>query len=64
MPVPGAMMGPNDKAFGHPGMGGSLGFADPEARIGFGCVRNLTGSSILINERPAALITALYDSLV
>ena len=63
MPVPGAMMGPNDKAFGHPGMGGSLGFADPEARIGFGYVMNLTGSSILINERPTALITALYESL-
>jgi CubicO group peptidase (beta-lactamase class C family) len=63
MPVPGAMMGPNDKAFGHPGMGGSLGFADPEARLGFGYVMNLTGSSILINERPTALITALYEAL-
>ena len=63
MPVRGAMMGPNDKAFGHPGMGGSLGFADPETRLGFGYVMNLTGSSILINERPTALITALYDSL-
>jgi CubicO group peptidase (beta-lactamase class C family) len=56
-------MGPNDSAFGHPGMGGSLGFADPEARIGFGYVMNLTGSSILINERPTALVTALYESL-
>ena len=63
MSVPGATMGPNDKAFGHPGMGGSLGFADPEGRIGFGYVMNLTGSSILINERPAALIAALYDSI-
>ena len=63
MPVTGAMMGPNDRAFGHPGMGGSLGFADPEARIGFGYVMNLTGSSILINERATALISALYDAL-
>jgi CubicO group peptidase (beta-lactamase class C family) len=60
---PGATMGPNDRAFGHPGMGGSLGFADPEARVGFGYVMNLTGSSILINERSAALVTALYESL-
>lgn len=63
MPIPGAAMGPNDNAFGHPGMGGSLGFADPEAGIGFGYAMNLTGSSILINERPTALIKALYESL-
>jgi CubicO group peptidase (beta-lactamase class C family) len=63
MPVPGATMGPNVRAFGHPGMGGSLGFADPEARVGFGYVMNLTGSSILINERPAALVDALYECL-
>jgi CubicO group peptidase (beta-lactamase class C family) len=63
MPVPGATMGPNERAFGHPGMGGSLGFADPEARVGFGYVMNLTGSSILINERPSALIEAFYECL-
>ena len=63
MPIPGAAMGPNNLAFGHPGMGGSLGFADPEAGIGFGYAMNLTGSSILINERPTALIKALYESL-
>jgi len=31
--------------------------------VRFGYVMNLTGSSILINERPAALVTALYGSL-
>ncbi len=60
MPLPGAVMGPNDRAFGHPGLGGSLGFADPEARIGFGYVMNQSGSEILIDPRPAALIDALY----
>ncbi len=63
MPVPGAAMGPNDKAFGHPGLGGSLGFADPEAGVGFGYVMNLSGSAILIDPRPAALTKALYHCL-
>jgi len=63
MPVPAAAMGPNNNAFGHPGKGGSLGFADPEARIGFGYVMILSGAAIHIDERPAALVTALYDCL-
>ncbi|MGA6162570.1 serine hydrolase domain-containing protein [Amycolatopsis magusensis] len=28
-------------SFGHPGSGGSVGFADPDARVGFGYVTNL-----------------------
>jgi CubicO group peptidase (beta-lactamase class C family) len=63
MPVPDAPMGPNEQAFGHPGAGGSLGFADPEARVGFGYVMNLTAADILINERPALLNDALFESL-
>lgn len=63
LPVPGNAMGPNDNAFGHPGMGGALGFADPEARIGFGYVMNRSQGYILIDDRPAALIEALYESL-
>ena len=63
MPVSGSTMGPNNQAFGHPGAGGSLGFADPEALVGFGYVMNLTAADILINDRPKALIDALYRSL-
>lgn len=39
------MFGASRSAFGHPGAGGSLGFADPERGIGFGYVMNqmLTG---------------------
>lgn len=55
--------GPNDGAFGHPGAGGSLGYADPEARVGFGYVMNHMGFSLIVDPRPAALIDALYESL-
>jgi CubicO group peptidase (beta-lactamase class C family) len=58
--VPGLAFGPNQAAFGHPGAGGSLGFADPTARVGFGYATNRMGNSIAIDERPQALIDALY----
>jgi CubicO group peptidase (beta-lactamase class C family) len=32
--------GPNSNAFGHGGVGGSVGFADPEAGIGIGYAMN------------------------
>ena len=50
-------------AFGHPGAGGSLGFADPEARIGFGYAMNKMGNRILLDPRATVLIDALYASL-
>jgi hypothetical protein len=37
--VPMPMVGP--KAFGHPGSGGSIGFGEPDAGVGFGYVTNL-----------------------
>ncbi len=58
--VAGMAFGPNEGAFGHPGAGGSLGFADPSARMGFGYVTNRMGSSIVIDARPQALIDAFY----
>jgi CubicO group peptidase (beta-lactamase class C family) len=60
--VEGLAFGPNRDAFGHPGAGGSLGFADPSARIGFGYVTNRMGSGVVIDSRPQALIDALYAS--
>ena len=58
-----ARFGPSERAFGHPGAGGSLGFADPDAKVGFGYAMNKMGPSILVDARPLALIDAVYASL-
>ena len=60
---PAARYGPNPHTFGHTGAGGSLGFADPGARVGFGYTMNQMGSHILIDPRVTALLDALYASL-
>jgi CubicO group peptidase (beta-lactamase class C family) len=58
-----ARFGPGEGAFGHPGAGGSVGFADPEARLGFGYVMNRMGPRILLDDRALALIDAAYEGL-
>ncbi|MFZ1890179.1 MAG: serine hydrolase domain-containing protein [Candidatus Binataceae bacterium] len=58
-----ARLGPNPHAFGHPGAGGSLGFADPEAKIGFGYAMNQMGSDTVMDPRTFRLIDAVYASL-
>jgi CubicO group peptidase (beta-lactamase class C family) len=55
--------GPNGRSFGHPGLGGSIAFADPDARVGFGYVMNRAGADILVGPRPRRLIDALYACL-
>lgn len=50
-------------AFGTPGMGGSIGFADSDARMSFGYVMNRHGSGVGLNERGQALIDAAYRVL-
>jgi CubicO group peptidase (beta-lactamase class C family) len=49
--------------FGHVGMGGSLGFADPEANLSFGYSMNRMGAGILLNARGQSLVDAAYRSL-
>lgn len=57
-------LGPNPRAFGHGGAGGSLGYADPDAGLGFGYVMNqMKTGQWLIDPRPTALIEAVYASL-
>ena len=60
---PDARIGTGTRVFGHPGAGGSLGFADPDAEIGFGYVMNRMGPNILLDPRATALVDAVYASL-
>ncbi|MEU9480998.1 serine hydrolase domain-containing protein [Streptomyces sp. NPDC048191] len=55
--------GPNPRAFGHDGFGGSCGLADPEAGVSLGYVMNRMGPRIADDPRKMALIGALYDAL-
>jgi CubicO group peptidase (beta-lactamase class C family) len=50
-------------AFGSPGAGGSLGFADPAAGIGYAYVTSRMGTSITGDPREVALRHAMYGSL-
>ena len=52
-----------EKAFGHGGAGGSLGFADPECKMAFGYTMNKMGNGLLLNERGQSLVDAAYRSL-
>ena len=51
------------QAFGHIGMGGSLGFADPAAGLAFGYTMNRLGAGLLLNERGQSLVDAVYRCL-
>jgi len=50
-------------AFGHAGAGGSLGFADPSAKLAFGYAMNQMGAGILLNERGQSLVDATYKAM-
>jgi len=51
------------RSFGAPGSGGSLGFADPEAGIGYGYVTSQMGTALTGDPRDVALRDALYSAL-
>lgn len=46
--------------FGHPGAGGSIGFADPDAGIGFGYITSRMGQSLFMDQRAVGLVNSLY----
>ncbi len=55
------LLGPG--SFGHPGRGGSLGFADPESGIALGYVTNGLRKGVTADPRAQALIRAVRSAL-
>ncbi|WP_043666359.1 EstA family serine hydrolase [Streptomyces xylophagus] len=55
--------GPDPRAFGHDGFGGSCGLADPDAGVSLGYVMNRMGPHIADDPRKMALVDALYGAL-
>jgi CubicO group peptidase (beta-lactamase class C family) len=60
---PDCRYGRGARAFGHPGAGGCIGFADPDYQLGFGYVTSRMGQNILIDERAVLLIDAAYKAI-
>jgi CubicO group peptidase (beta-lactamase class C family) len=52
-----------ERAFGHAGAGGSIGFADPDCGLAFGYSMNRMGAGILLNPRGQSLVDATYRAL-
>jgi hypothetical protein len=61
--VANATYGMGARAFGHPGAGGSCGFADPERDVAFGFVVNNLGPFVLMDPRAQKLAHVLADCL-
>ncbi|MFJ9243513.1 serine hydrolase domain-containing protein [Streptomyces sp. NPDC101776] len=60
---PNGSYGPDPRAFGHDGFGGSCGLADPDRGVSLGYAMNRMGPHIADDPRKLALIDALYGAL-
>ncbi|MXO59907.1 serine hydrolase [Altererythrobacter salegens] len=56
-------MGPNMRSFGHHGLGGSIGFGDPDAKLGFSYCCNQMHAVGDNGPRARRLIDAVYGAL-
>src|SRR5690606_28049603 len=56
-------MGPNMRSFGHHGLGGSIGFGDPDAKLGFSYCCNQMHAVGDNGPRARRLIDAVYGVL-
>ena len=61
LPTREAPFSPNAHAFGHAGLSGALGFADPATGIGFGYLPNKMGGASTIDRRSKVIIDAVYS---
>lgn len=61
--APAARVVLSEDAFGHVGMGGSIGFTDPVADISFGYLMNQHGPDLGLGTRGQSLVDAVYRAL-
>jgi CubicO group peptidase (beta-lactamase class C family) len=62
-PGPTVWFGSSQRAFGAPGAGGSFGFADPDARLGYAYVMNKLDFYLQDDPREKALRDAVYRAV-
>jgi CubicO group peptidase (beta-lactamase class C family) len=62
-PFPILPFGSTTQSYGHTGLGGSFGFADPAIGLGYAYAMNRGGYSLPTDPREIALRTALYASI-
>jgi CubicO group peptidase (beta-lactamase class C family) len=55
--------GGGPRSFGHPGAGGSLAFADPDAQLGFAYVMNAMQFNLEGDPRSVGLVRSAYQCL-
>jgi CubicO group peptidase (beta-lactamase class C family) len=61
--VPSTMIANRPGSFGHYGAGGSVGWADPDAELGFGYVMNRMDIGLTGDQRSANLMKAVYAAI-